>query len=146
MYNYYHNYDFTNGLMTLADELFEIFDRMPNSTPYSSAVKSPSSYYYGYSFSKDIVEETDEDYKVPVMVPGVKKEDIEIIFKEIEKVQTLIVDVKEGNSFTVKGNRVFTFKKPIDKSKITSKLVDGILTITLAKDKANTYEGKVTIE
>lgn len=103
-------------------------------------------------FSADI-KENDSEYLVCAELPGVKKEDIELDFKDnkliISAKREDIVDEKKENYIRKERNygeftRVFTFMN-IDKDKITAKFENGELKITLPK-KAIEKEQKSKIE
>lgn len=103
-------------------------------------------------FSTDI-KENDSEYLVCAELPGVKKEDIELDFKDnkliISAKREDIVDEKKENYIRKERNygeftRVFTFMN-IDKDKITAKFENGELKITLPK-KAIEKEQKSKIE
>lgn len=106
----------------------------------------------GNKFSADI-KENDSEYLVCAELPGVKKEDIELDFKDnkliISAKREDIVDEKKENYIRKERNygeftRVFTFMN-IDKDKITAKFENGELKITLPK-KAIEKEQKSKIE
>lgn len=103
-------------------------------------------------FSADI-KENDSEYLVCAELPGVKKEDIELDFKDnkliISAKREDIVDEKKENYIRKERNygeftRVFTFMN-IDKDKIIAKFENGELKITLPK-KAIAKEQKSKIE
>ena len=91
-------------------------------------------------------DETNEYYKLDILMPGLTKKDIDLSFKEgtltIKCVKK--VSEKDQSFYGTKTEQVFRdFPKGINADKITAEMNDGILAIVLPKqesDKAKTID------
>ena len=84
------------------------------------------------------LEEDDKEYKLTVDVPGVKKEDIKLSFKNSKL--TIAVDKKEDEAKETKYvlnerlsgyNSRTVYLKDVDESRISAKLENGVLVISV---------------
>ena len=87
------------------------------------------------------IHETDDEFVLKAVMPGVKKEDVEVSLAEGEltlygRVTPVIVD-EAASILQEIGNknyyRVFTVNDRLDVDKIKARLEDGILTVILPK-------------
>ncbi|NMA64870.1 MAG: Hsp20/alpha crystallin family protein [Clostridiaceae bacterium] len=100
------------------------------------------------------IKETDEKYIIEAELPGVKKEDIIIELKD--NVLTLGVDVKneakkEDNGYICKERHSGSYRRSFHVENIKNEDVkagykDGLLTITLPKDKKEDKSRRIKIE
>lgn len=97
---------------------------------------------YNSSISKTNFYEDENNYKLEVLIPGVKKENINILVEGQKlKVEIDVNNEKksEDNNYILKEFKIDSFKKiyPLPKNsdleKISSKYVDGILYICVPK-------------
>ena len=117
-----------NSNKQYVNDIFESFENLFNSKPQN------------YSNKKDAVEKSEKEFTLTIALPGFKKEEIQIstennILKVYAKRNKKIDWLQEefSNSYQLEDN--------IDIEKITAKLEDGILNITLPfkeKTKPNT--------
>ena len=116
------------------DDIFPLwtnFDRFDNyffenGTPYISQPKNKYRW-----------DETDEAYKLDILMPGITKKDIDLSFKEgvltIKCVKK--VSEKDQEFYGTKTEQVFrNFPKGINADKISAEMTDGILAIVLPKN------------
>ena len=114
------------------DDIFPLwtnFDRFDNyfydnGTPY---VQQKSKYRW---------DETNESYKLDILMPGLTKKDIELTFKESVLTIKCVKKVSEKDQqfCGTKTEQVFrNFPKGINADKISAEMVDGILSIVLPK-------------
>lgn len=112
-----------------------------------------------YDFEKNIpatnVKETNDEFKLEIAAPGLKKEEFEI---ELDKnVLTISSENKaseesEKENYTLKEfnyesfKRSFTLPKSIDNSKISADYADGVLQIKLPKREEEKIQPKRLIE
>lgn len=100
--------------------------------------------------------EDDKFYSLGVELPGVKKEDIHLSFKDD---QLIITGERKSEKKTKEGrtsyeeftygtfSRMLTVPKDVDKEKVSAELKDGVLEVTLAKnEKASVEQRKITIK
>jgi HSP20 family protein len=119
------------------DRLFgDFFGAFGPSTPPAVA-KEPRGFV-----PKLAVSESDEAYTVSAELPGVKREDLEIVIED--KVLTLKGEKKAGRKSEEDGvrrselrfgsfERRVAFRSPIDEDAVTAHYADGLLTITVPK-------------
>ena len=118
------------------DDIFPLwtnFDRFDNyffenGTPYISQPKNKYRW-----------DETDEAYKLDILMPGITKKDIDLSFKEgvltIKCVKK--VSEKDQEFYGTKTEQVFrNFPKGINADKISAEMTDGILSIVLPKQES----------
>lgn len=129
-----NNYDLFPSWME-----FDRFDNFFNLDPWTSGTET-------YSKNKYRWDETDDAYKLDMVMPGMTKKDIDITFKN----ETL--SIKCNKEVSEKDQRFLGFKteqsfknfpSTIDSSNISAEMGDGVLTITLPKresDKPKTIE------
>lgn len=87
-----------------------------------------------HTLNVDVDVAENSDYIVRAEVPGLKQEAIDISYSE--STVLVIADYGEGNAFR-KGKYSNKFKLiDVDVEKISAKLEDGILILTLPKDEA----------
>ena len=115
------------------DDIFPLwanFDRFDNyffenGTPY---ITQPKNKYRW--------DETDEAYKLDILMPGFTKKDIDLSFKEGVLTMKCVKKVSEKDQefYGTKTEQVFrNFPKGIDADKISAEMNDGILAIVLPK-------------
>lgn len=93
-----------------------------------------------FNFNNYNTEETESEYLFTMEVPGCKKEFFKI---QIEESKNLKIAYKaEKKEF----ERKFVLPKHIDSNNVKSKLEDGILTITIPKQKEDDYSINVGID
>ena len=132
------NHDLYHDLFPSRRE-FDIFDNFFNLDPWTSGTET-------YAKNKYRWDETDEAYKLDMVMPGITKRDIDITFKN----ETLSIkcnkEVSEKDQKFLGFRTEQTFKNfpnTIDSSNISAEMSDGVLTITLPKresDKPKTIE------
>lgn len=90
--------------------------------------------------------ETDDNYKVDIVMPGMTKKDIELLYKNdtLTIKCTKEVSEKDQRFLGVKTEQSFkNFPSTIDSNNISAEMGDGVLTITLPKresDKPKTID------
>ena len=89
------------------------------------------------------IYETDELYSVKLEMPGVQKENLNIVIDDDELKITAESSIEENDTalkyaeFSIKSfSRTFRVGNDIDRDKIDAKLENGILTLTLNKSEA----------
>ena len=126
------------------DDIFPLwanFDRFDNyfyenGTPY---IQSKNKYRW---------DETNEAYKLDILMPGLTKKDIDLTFKGTVLTIKCVKKVSEKDQqfYGTKTEQVFRdFPKGINADKITAEMTDGILAIVLPKQecaKAQTIDIK----
>ena len=127
------------------DDIFPLwanFDRFDNyffenGTPYISQPKNKYRW-----------DETDEAYKLDIIMPGITKKDIDLSFKEGVLTVKCVkkVSEKDQSFYGTKTEQVFrNFPKGVNADKISAEMNDGILAIVLSKsvsEKAKTIDIK----
>lgn len=102
------------------------------------------------------VKQNDQNYKVKVQLPGVKKDDIEVeLDNDFMTITATIQEEKEEKQEEEKNERYHTsefrygkyqrtisFDAPIKSDEATAKYKDGVLLITIPKQKTDTKEAK----
>jgi len=95
------------------------------------------------------VTEDDESYQIEVAIPGLSKEDIDI------KVKDSIISIShekendiddEGFFFTDSFNKEYTLPDDVNIKTISAKVENGVLLVTIPKDKKKTNERVIKIE
>ncbi|HZK08856.1 MAG TPA: Hsp20/alpha crystallin family protein [Bacteroidales bacterium] len=110
---------------------------------------------YDCSPSTNILE-TNDDFKLQVAIPGVKKEDVKI---DLEKNILNISSEKKAEETTKENEkytrqefafgtfcRSFTLPETIDTDKIKAEVKDGILTVTLPKKEETRISKQINIK
>jgi HSP20 family protein len=101
------------------------------------------------------IYETDDDFILKALMPGVKKDNVDVKYAEGALTVYGRVDIKDPvkESYVLKeienGNyyRVFKVSDSIDVDKIQAKMFDGILTLTLPKhERVKPKEIPITLE
>jgi HSP20 family protein len=118
--------------------------------PYTIQRVLPGAGIWGVPVLRTDIRETDDAYLLETEMPGVKKEDIELIRED--DVLTIAVKAKEPENADgyVKRERVYGelkrgfVLKNIDGATISAKLENGVLFITLPKQKRES--GRIDIE
>ena len=85
-------------------------------------------------------DETNEEYKIDIVMPGVTKKDIDVTFKDDTLSIKCNKDVSENDQsfFGVKSEQAFkNFPSAIDTDNILAEMGDGILTVTLPKKESD---------
>lgn len=91
-------------------------------------------------------DETNDEYKIDIVMPGMTKKDVDITFKDEILSVKCNKDISENDKsfFGVKTEQSFkNFPKGINSNKISAEMGDGILTVILPKkesDKPKTIE------
>tara|TARA_B110000881_G_C18306818_1_gene379840 strand:- start:67 stop:492 length:426 start_codon:yes stop_codon:yes gene_type:complete len=113
---------------------FDAFDKyIYSSEPVTKTQVSKSGNAYRW-------DETDNEYKLDIVMPGLKKEDIDLTFKDdILSVKCNKEIPKKAQGFYgVKSEQFFrNFPQTVDADKITAEMEDGILSIVLPKREAD---------
>ena len=101
---------------------------------------------------KTNIEETDKEYLLTMLVPGVAKKDINIDYED----SYLIISVEsksetEDKKYLVKEIKEESYSRSfylenINEDKIKAKLEDGVLTIKLEKDEPEIRTRKIKID
>ncbi|MDR2665008.1 MAG: Hsp20/alpha crystallin family protein [Oscillospiraceae bacterium] len=100
------------------------------------------------------IEETETEYLIDAELPGVSKEDIDLGIED----ENLCISVsrseeinKDGKNYVHRERRAGSMSRRIRLANakldgITAKLEDGVLTVTIPKDKAEPHSRKIEIE
>ena len=129
-----NNYDLFPNWMD-----FDRFDNFFNLDPWTSGLEQRPQNKYRW-------DETDDAYKIDIVMPGMTKKDIDVTFKnEMLSVKcTKEVSEKDQRFLGVKTEQSFkNFPSTIDSNNISAEMGDGVLTITLPKresDKPKTID------
>lgn len=91
-----------------------------------------------------VLENLDSSYELTLLVPGVSKDDIDVSYKKGE-VTTIFIEIKNDSTFMTKCKRQFSFKD-VDVKNLTAIIKDGVLKLSIQKEKSITESGKVTIQ
>ncbi|WP_309387756.1 Hsp20/alpha crystallin family protein [Cerasicoccus frondis] len=115
-------------------ELDRIFDRTVGNSRFSGFFETANTHR---GFRVDVYDDNSEVYQVVAEVPGVAKEDIDIQLEKDVLTITAKRKVKQGESEqSAQYSRSVTINDEINADKITAKLEDGILTVSLPKAEA----------
>ena len=118
---------------------FDRFDNFFNLDPWTAGLEQRPQNKYRW-------DETDDAYKIDIVMPGMTKKDIDVTFKnEMLSVKcTKEVSEKDQRFLGVKTEQSFkNFPSTIDSNNISAEMGDGVLTITLPKresDKPKTID------
>jgi HSP20 family protein len=106
--------------------------------------------FCGSSVLKTDIRQTDEAYFLETEIPGIKKEDIELIRENGVLTISVKGEAPESSEDYVRRERVFGEQKRsfvlenIDEETISAKLDNGVLYITLPKQKRE--QGRINID
>jgi len=92
------------------------------------------------------VESNDDEYLVQISVPGLIKEDIEIKVKDSVLSISHERDEEETFRFTNSFTKEYTLPEDVAVSKISAKVENGILTVTIPKEKKKVKERVIDID
>lgn len=130
-YNY-RVYDWNKGINGLADFIMDIIDEPTHTT---------SNHIF-----KDSLKNEKDYYEITCLVAGLDKEDISISYKMEKDTRILEIEFLKDSAFSKKGKKEYEIPELADMKNISSVLKNGILTITIPKDKEKIAEGKVEIK
>lgn len=85
-------------------------------------------------------DETDEAYKLDIVMPGLTKKDIDLTFKEGTLTIKCKKDVSDSDSqfYGVKTEQTFrNFPRAVNNDKVTAEMNNGVLSIVLPKTDAD---------
>lgn len=82
---------------------------------------------------KSFIKTNEENYMVNLLLPGLTKKDLEIIVKDVHL--TISYENKENNGYVDSFERTYKIPNDVDHKKIDAKMENGVLTITLHKEK-----------
>ncbi|WP_269540344.1 Hsp20/alpha crystallin family protein [Cerasicoccus fimbriatus] len=115
-------------------EMDRIFDRTVGNSRFAGLFDNANT---GRSFRVDVYDDNNEAYQVVAELPGVAKEDVDIQLENgvltISAKRHIKQDDKEQ---TAQYRRSLTINDDINADKVTAKLEDGILTVSLPKAEA----------
>jgi|GEM_PF-4892837 len=129
-------FDYDDLITSLMEEVYGTFELLNDR---GSLNKKPT------RFSKSFVDDTGDAYVITTLAAGVKKEDIEILYKEENGKRSLTISINKGSDLVEASSRTYFFDKPVNKDMLNSILADGVLTVTVPKDKSKDTEIKVEI-
>jgi len=116
------------------DPLFDVFDKVFETS------------YVGASVPQVNISKTENDYKVLMSVPGLTKEDIKITTKD--NVLTISFETQEKNGktqFVSSFRKSYTLPDDVKEKDIIGKVENGILELTLPKDKKKSLERLISL-
>jgi len=98
----------------------------------------------GFDFHpKTILNNSSEGYVLKISVPGLTKEDIQIV---LDGRNLKVVNEKENLDFVSKFNKIYTLPTNVDVDNIDGKVENGVLTLTLPIIKKTKQERIITIK
>jgi len=119
------------------------------SDPYFSDVldilhDTPS--FIGRTMKRTNVVENDDDYQIEIAIPGLSKEDIDIKVKD--SILTISHEKEDDESFffTNSFGKEYTLPDDVSVKGITAKVENGVLLVTIPKDKKKTTERVIKID
>jgi len=116
------------------DPFFDVFDKVFETS------------YVGTSVPQINISKTENDYKVLMSVPGLTKEDIKITTKD--NVLTISFETQEKNGktqFVSSFRKSYTLPDDVKEKDIIGKVENGILELTLPKDKKKSLERLISL-
>lgn len=116
------------------DPLFDVFDKVFETS------------YVGTSVPQVNISKTENDYKVLMSIPGLTKEDIKITTKD--SVLTISFETEEKTDktrFVSSFRKSYTLPDDVKEKDIVGKVENGILELTLPKDKKKSLERLISL-
>ena len=104
-----------------------------NNDPWTTGVSNRTNNKYRWN-------ETDEAYKLDIVMPGMTKKDIDLTFKEGILTIKCKKDVSDSDSqfYGVKTDQSFSnFPRAVDADKVTAEMKEGVLYINLPKKESD---------
>jgi HSP20 family protein len=86
----------------------------------------------------------DNQYSVEFIVPGLTKSDISIVVEE-NQLKISHEKTEETSKYVSSFGRVFDLPENVDDKKITAKVVDGILVVSLPKTKKKKSQRTISV-
>ena len=124
--------DFDSIFPTWAN--WDRFDNyLMNNDPWTTGVSNRTNNKYRWN-------ETDEAYKLDIVMPGMTKKDIDLTFKEGILTIKCKKDVSDSDSqfYGVKTDQSFSnFPRAVDADKVTAEMKEGVLYINLPKKESD---------
>lgn len=115
-------------------EMDRIFDRTVGNSRFAGLFDNANA---GRSFRVDVYDDNNEAYQVVAELPGVAKEDVDIQLENGVLTISAKRHIKQGDrEQTAQYRRSLTINDDINADKVTAKLEDGILTVSLPKAEA----------
>ncbi|WP_309398941.1 Hsp20/alpha crystallin family protein [Cerasicoccus maritimus] len=116
-------------------EMDRLFDRAVSNNRFAGLFDNQ--FTSGRSFRVDVYDDNNEAYQVVAELPGVAKEDVGIQLENAVLTISAKRKVKQGEQEqSVQFSRSLTIDDDINADKVTAKLEDGILTVSLPKAEA----------
>ena len=133
-----HNDFFNDIFPTWAN--WDRFDNyLLNNDPWTTGVANRPNYASAPT-NKYRWDETDEAYKLDIVMPGMTKKDIDLTFKEDTLTIKCKKQVSEGDQqfLGVKTEQAFrNFPRAVNAEKVSAEMVDGVLSIVLPKKESD---------
>ena len=103
------------------------------------------------SFMKTDIKETEKDYVLEVEMPGFAKKDISLKFESGYITISAKKDVSEDANKYLRRERAVSCSRSyymgdVDQAKITAKYADGVLTVTVPKEKPEEARHSIAID
>lgn len=115
-------------------EMDRFFDRALGNNRFAGLFDAPSA---ARSFRVDVYDDGQDNYQVVAELPGVDKKDVDIQLENAVLTITAKRKVKQGDQEqTAQFSRTLTISDDIDPDKVSAKLEDGVLHVTLPKAEA----------
>ena len=113
-------------------DFFDLLDDTPN--------------FIGRTVKRTNVVENDEDYVIEVAVPGLIKEDLSITVKDDVLTISHERDEDESFRFTNPFTKQYSLPDDVSVKGISAKVENGVLLVTVPKDKKKAKERDITID